>query len=596
MPSVTTLGSTESPSSGSNHSSSSNYSPRSASGSVRSPHDQPLDLGKSDIDDINSLLFSFGAPYESPSNSNIDWMSKEPIQWPSGVAGVDTPITSDFSYPSLHGQPPAYGSPDSNLNVPSQQSQHLPPIEHRHSVSGPVPTAQSNGSLYPSLSVLAEPKPVKPLPSSYRGHHHSHSSPGMPSPGMPNTHPAPQYGNGSGYGNQQQPQQHHGLPAVSFDYLAPQRSIPTPYITADHAREPILNPVQLLSRAPPVPASMRNILDDPVDVDSLHRVKQGTSSLRSTAEEARFDSPEEMSEDEMADSRPELHNVRSPSGSASASSFTSSSAYEDGDRITLPPIGTAPENRGAECHLPSLRSLLANAMSDLPGGGVEASPALSTVSSNASSSHKRSTPSRQFYPPLSALTSRFDEAEGRRPSTGEKLDRITRGVSSFRMNSMDDHPIVKEEEDIHAESSTWQQVASPLSADDDGHDYKSESDDDMGPDAVYKRSRLRTRSPSPVASDVDELESDTDDYATEPYTPSSGHRPKMQRKSTSTEKRASPPVLSAAEKAQAAIRHRRFAVIQALVLRANQLYRENLAKKMAKGLPALVRVKEEEME
>jgi hypothetical protein len=161
---------------------------------------------------------------------------------------------------------------------------------------------------------------------------------------------------------------------------------------------------------------------------------------------------------------------------------------------------------------------------------------------------------------------------------------------------MDDHPIVKEEEDIHAESSMWQQVASPLSADDDGHDYKSESDDDMGPDAVYKRSRLRTRSPSPVASDVDELESDTDDYATEPYTPSSGHRPKMQRKSTSTEKRASPPMLSAAEKAQVAIRHRRFAVIQALVLRANQLYRENLAKKMAKGLPALVRVKEEEMD
>lgn len=142
-----------------------------------------------------------------------------------------------------------------------------------------------------------------------------------------------------------------------------------------------------------------------------------------------------------------------------------------------------------------------------------------------------------------------------RPSTGDKLNSITRGVGTFRMDSYD--------EEI---------------------DAKSESDDDMSPDAVYKRSRQRTRGPTPPAygnatrmvrspsamSEEDELASDDEEDV----------KPVIREEVPLTQEEL--------------IHRKRLAVIHALVARANALYREQMARK--RHYPALIRVKEEELE
>lgn len=125
------------------------------------------------------------------------------------------------------------------------------------------------------------------------------------------------------------------------------------------------------------------------------------------------------------------------------------------------------------------------------------------------------------------------------------MDRITRDVSTFRMNSVDDY---------------------------DDASAKSDSDDDTSIDAIYKRSRMRTREPSPPATPVMRSPSPMSDMdEVEDRRPETGPTPE-----------------------QIAVYQRRLAVIHALVQRANAVYREQMARK--KHLPALVRVKEEEIE
>lgn len=115
-------------------------------------------------------------------------------------------------------------------------------------------------------------------------------------------------------------------------------------------------------------------------------------------------------------------------------------------------------------------------------------------------------------------------------------------------------------------------------------DAKSESDDDMSPDAVYKRSRQRTRGPTPPAygnaarivrspsamSEEDELASDDEEDV----------KPDIREEVPLTQEEL--------------IYRKRLAVIHALVARANALYREQMARK--RHYPALIRVKEEELE
>jgi hypothetical protein len=145
------------------------------------------------------------------------------------------------------------------------------------------------------------------------------------------------------------------------------------------------------------------------------------------------------------------------------------------------------------------------------------------------------------------------------------MDRITHGVSSFRMSTEED----------------------------DG--AKSESDDDTSETAVYKRSRLRTVSPAParsdVDSDVDELEDDhstTERMESIPEDEEEDRKPNVVALSpeAEAEQPARPPIPLASK---------RLAVIQALIARANQLYREQLARKVHQ-LPALQRIKEEEID
>lgn len=96
---------------------------------------------------------------------------------------------------------------------------------------------------------------------------------------------------------------------------------------------------------------------------------------------------------------------------------------------------------------------------------------------------------------------------------------------------------------------------------------RSESEDDMSEEAVYKRSRLRTRSPSVVTSPPGSDIGEQDEEA-------------MTVRATSEE-----------DKKQEALRLQRLAVIRVLVSRANELYRAQLARKAQN--PAVTRVKEE---
>lgn len=105
---------------------------------------------------------------------------------------------------------------------------------------------------------------------------------------------------------------------------------------------------------------------------------------------------------------------------------------------------------------------------------------------------------------------------------------------------------------------------------------KSDSDDDMSPDAVYKRSRQRTRGPTPprflesaMARSPSLMSVEGNEASVEEV---QEQDPELQRR--------------------AAMSQRRLAVIHALVGRANALYREQMALK--RHHPALTRVKEEE--
>lgn len=507
------LESTQSPSDGSSHSSSSNYSPRSASGSVRSPLDGTIEISKNDIDDINSLLFSFGQPYDSPRNSD----AKDALQWPASAPSINAGL-------------------DYNFNTAYQAPQTVDINGHER-----IPSSNGNGSLYPSLSDLSQTqqhqntqsKPIKPLPPNRHATQQQQQN--------NRSHYSSSHNNQNGsYQNNQHG--HHGagsgMPNVSFDYLAPSRTVPTPYISSDHTRDPMMNTVQLLSRAPP-PAPMRSVLSSP-DIEQ-RRAKQGVSSLRSTVEEEDVrDSPEPMSEDEQEERRQFHANERA--------------------RYTLPPMMPhRPEQRGAECHLPSLRSLLNEPLDSASTASPAGSPTLSTTSSSS----KRHTPSRQFYPSLASFsqTSSVRDEPSRRPSTSDRLDHVLRGVDRFRLNSLDDY---KPEESADAE--------------DDGG-AKSESDDDLGPEAVYKRSRLRTRSPT----HSDEREHSSSTGSTSDNTRhASVEEPDHEEEEDAEARNAK------------IVRHRRLAIIRALIARANELYRMNLAAKASH--PALVRVKEEELE
>lgn len=421
----------------------------------------------------------------------------------------------------------------------------------------------------------------------------------------------------SNYMQQSQPQPL----SMPLHHIAPARSIPTPYIAADITREPQMTTIPLLSRAPPAdrlpPIRLHS---DDTELHFAQYKSGGVSSMRSTMNDD--DKSEHSSEGEGRTEEEEaalqLHRFHTQRDSTSPLASPPQAALtEEGEeeRITLPPIGQ-PDHRGSECHLPSLRSLLANDPVDLSNTRHEArhrpssstvtavsetaesissTPSTATTSPSMSFSHshaqKRATPSRQFYPSLTSLASRdeplsYAYASGStssssaapeyhphpyhhaRPSTGDKLDRITRGVGTFRMDSYD--------EEI---------------------DAKSESDDDMSPDAVYKRSRQRTRGPTPppvlaasssagqhlptrivrspsAMSEDDELASDRDD---------------------DEEEEDVKPVIREERLTHEQLVHRkRLAVIHALVARANALYREQMARK--RHYPALIRVKEEEIE
>merc|ERR1712093_820361 len=604
MPSVT-LESTQSPSDGSSHSSSI-YSPRSASGSVKSPVETALDLSKTDIDDINNLLFSFGAPYDNPTVQ----LSKDPITWPHSAPMPSQNATNAMQQPQQNGSSPY----DYNY----QQQQNLQNGHHDGQRNA------ANAALYPSLANLGPAKPIKPLPqhsqhkSQHSGEHNQSKRPSY-TPANPSQQALqfPNGGNGMYASAQTMPQQGlpmngHGqapnMPSVSFDYLAPQRSI-----AAEHVRDPAMQSIQLLSRAPPRSSALRSVRDrteERTRESGDRNTKQGVSSLRSTAMEDdesderemissqdRFESPESMSTSEDSD-----HGNGEACTDAWRASYPRTSSIvrddtEEGDNTLAPIDGSrVAEMRGSECHLPSLRSLLSNPTSDSASQATRSpshysdSPR-SPPQSYQHASHKRSTPSRQFYPPLSSLASHgvatgsssassstgHRDGHDRRPSTGERMDRIVNGVGNFRMSSMDDH--VEQDHHRHVSASA---TASEHEYEDSG--CKSESDDDTSVDAVYKRSRLRTRSPSPMHSTplVTDESDEEDELASARYSLAA------LREEESEE-----------DHAAEALRRRRLAVIQALVARANELFRDNLQKKLSSARsshPALIRVKEEEME
>lgn len=587
LPSVT-VDSTQSPSDRSSHSSTSNFSPRSASGSIKSPAEAALDLSKSDIDDINNLLFSFGQPYESPAGSNDIVAPKNAISWPT--ANTNQPVVnSDFApVPNFN----ANGHQSStyvDFIADSDKTSPASTVSNATSTQQLPPNNTNNTHIYPSLSGLSADhanKQMKSLPhSSMQG----------------------------GYIHQHQPL------SMPLQHIAQARPIPTPYIAADTTREPQMTTIPLLSRAPPTDRlpPIRLLSDETAPHHLLHK-SGGVSSLRSTMTEddkSEHSSEGRNEEEEAALQLHRFHTQRESTSSSMASpeqiARTMSEEEEDGDKkITLPPIGQ-PDHRGSECHLPSLRSLLANepvehssryearhrpsasiatTISEAASEPVSSSPSTtgSAMSFSQSNAQKRATPSRQFYPSLSSLAMRDEPASyaststssssaptdiqpshsyyshHARPSTGDKLDRITRGVHTFRMDSYDEE---------------------------DGG-TKSESDDDMSPDAVYKRSRQRTRGPTPPAfssgsvsaritrspsalTEDDELASDLGDGEEDVK-----------------------PVVSSMEYAtpsrEQIIHKKRLAVIHALVARANALYREQMARK--RHYPALIRVKEEEME
>lgn len=631
MPSVT-LESTQSPSDGSSHSSSI-YSPRSASGSVKSPVEAALDLTKTDIDDINNLLFSFGAPYDNPSTAHI---SKEPIVWPHTSAPPQQSADSN-STPTTASHPTTSSPHDYNyathaFNGSNGESQRNP----------------TNGALYPSLAGLGGPKPIKPLPNHAQKNGHAGEQHQQPKRSQQQQPPSYTLNSNNGMYAGQMPPPHlqhsmptHGsapqMPPVSFDYLAPQRSVATPYIASEHVRDPAMQSIQLLSRAPPPSSSTRshrNLLEQAEDKERAGRsTKQGVSSLRSTAMEddesderdhsprqTRVESPESMSEDEQHQAHGEQ---------VQPAAYPRISSYEDN---TLPPIDArAAAARGSECHLPSLRSLLSN---DTPDP-YEASPAVSTSSVSftdsprsppqqtfQAASHKRSTPSRQFYPSLSSLSSSHTAGSSsassssahyhhhhhhhhhprereRRPSTGERMDRITYGVGNFRMSSIDDYS--PDHERLRAPSA--------ISGDYEDSECKSESDDDTSVDAVYKRSRLRTQSPpsmqhaSLAASEADSDDEDGHHGNRTAMRYSLSHliekeeRQQQQYEDNDDEEDDDSSSVLARNHQYEMLRRRRLAVIQALVARANALFRDNLKKSArVQHLPALVRVKEEEMD
>ena len=465
---------------GSSHSSS-NYSPRSASGSLKSPAEPPLEISKTEIDDINHLLYSFGAQYNS---SDPHPKYDAPWSYPATTAPGNSHSSSELSRLST------YGAVQSTSEL--------------------LLSNGSSGSLYPSLSGLSASKPIKPLPTAHRTPPPSaHKS----QPGLANvyqTHRRPSYdqqllplpqhqSHPYTAGNIHQSSLQHSaiMPSVSFNYLAPPCSVPTPFISPEYMRDPIMNSVQLLSSAPPI----RDTIARQLSEDEIGQRNKQVSSLRSTAsEEASQLSPGPMSEDDFEE--PE-------------------STPEPAENFILPPIDHSEPN-GSEHHLPSLRSVLSTAKD--VAQGTDSSPPL-TASSSSSTSHKRCTSSRQSYPSLTPLSSKWPhDRKGAPPrlSTGDKLDHITKGVDSFRMSSMDDYE----------------------------EGPKSESDDDTSQGAAYKRCRLRTLSPALIRSDA---ESEHDLGEAEDEAPTAENRKDR------------------------FLRSRRLAVIQALMARANEIYREHFA-------------------
>lgn len=615
LPSVT-VDSTQSPSDRSSHSSTSNFSPRSTSGSVKSPAEIALDLSKSDIDDINNLLFSFGQPYETSSSSalssphstmDISSAKNPSMTWPVGGGALNSQnhglVNADFAataanLPTLSSN---NGHPSSGY-VDFVAADTSKASSNSSTISNATITQSNNTHIYPSLSGLSPNKSSKSTP---------HSS--------------------SIHGNYLQQNQPLSLP---LHQIAPARSIPTPYIASDIGREPQMTTIPLLSRAPPADRlpplllSRNRIPEEGSNAesgedDAVHRhkhSKSGVSSLRSTMHEddAIFGDTPRTEEEEAALSLQRMLNRRTvspPRRSVSideVSEITEAEEEEDEERITLPPIGQ-PDHRGSECHLPSLRSLLANDPNERYEPRYRttefiSSPPSTATSSSLSYSHshqshaqKRATPSRQFYPSLASLAMRDEPASyaststsststeynnhvhsssssfhygTARPSTGDKLDRITRGVGTFRMDSYDEE-------------------------NDDG--TKSESDDDMSPDAIYKRSRQRTRGPTPPPlSSAGESPQINNYPARMVRSPSAMSEEDDELASDHEEENedVKPTIVRPQEQEQ--ITHeqltyrKRLAVIHALVARANALYREQMARK--RHYPALIRVKEEEFE
>ena len=352
--------------------------------------------------------------------------------------------------------------------------------------------------------------------------------------------------------------------------------MPTPYISADYIRDPSMTSVHLLSKAPPsARRSVRQLSED----EGSQRTKQ-VSSLRSTVSEE----VEEVEEEEEERNRMESPEAMSEGGEDELEEEGGGGGRGEGpyhihgpvrsDSLVLPPINRVDvsENGSSSSSLrtlPSLRSMLSPSTADVqaPLPMIDSPPTLSlpyspSASSSSSTSLKRSTPSRQFYPSLASLASSMStstkqdtsNSEPKRLTTGENLDRITEAVDSFNMSSIDDdRQEAEEEEEEVTEAET--------------NGRSNESDDDISNDAIYKRCRLRTISPLSMASQHFE---DNISYEED------GLELHMGR---STGDEAPVMLISQEQSPKTSLQIRRLAVIQALMSRANELYRNYLAAK-----------------
>ena len=270
-------------------------------------------IEKSDVDAFNDFLLQLGNNYEADTT-------------PSAYQQAATDFTPSWMYSALYNAP----TPTTTDSMPFSTTS--PPALNNYTSS-----STSTGNLYPSLDFNSKPtpsivKPTAPLPARAQPAAHTSSSNNQSLYPSLNNFTLPNYG--------------------AYDHTGSYgRSLPPPQISSDFTREDTYRRMDLLMEAPPETA--------------LEKAQRLLGGRMHVAEPESMDGEDESDQRQSGDRFHSVSSLRSTTTSSVAPQ-RSISMHDDSESLRLPPIGAAAVIPARSHTLPSLRSVIGEALDQRP--------------------------------------------------------------------------------------------------------------------------------------------------------------------------------------------------------------------------------------